>query len=290
MSFAHAARRPALHGGEPRRGPIARYLSRFDEDATLRWAFAGLLIGCTAVLGLDLAEAAREDRVPGPQAFVSIPVHMIVPELISSERVPTQAVSTGEPVRGPASAERGIALRPMTFTMRGEGRLVAEGVIEPGAAARLADELDARGLSIRTVSFDSPGGALDDAIAMGRLIRERRLATEVADGAVCASSCPLAVAGGQVRMAGPAAVIGVHQFYATARSGAAPAAVMADVQLTTARVSRHLIEMGIDPAIWLHALDTPPQQLYYFSPHELEKYRFVTTSRMSDRQQPVKRG
>jgi hypothetical protein len=89
-------------------------------------------------------------------------------------------------------------------------------------------------------------------------------------------------------------MIGVHQFYAAARSGASPATVMADVQLTTARVSRHLSEMGIDPAIWLHALDTPPQQLYYFSPRELEKYRFVTTSRMSSGmpsgQQPVTRG
>ena len=290
VSFAHMARRPALHGGEPRQGQIARYLSRFDGDATLRWAFAGLLIGCTAVLGLDLAEAARKDRVPDPRVVVSIPVHMIVPELISSEGVPARQISAGGPVRAPASAERGIAGRAMTFTMRGEGRLVVEGVIEPGASTRLAAELDARGQSVRTVSFDSPGGALDDAIAMGRLIRERGLATEVADGVVCASSCPLAVAGGQVRMAGPAAMVGVHQFYAAARSAAAPAAVMADVQFTTARVSRHLIEMGIDPAIWLHALDTPPQQIYYFSLQELEKYRFVTTSRMSAGQQPVKRG
>ncbi len=34
--------------------------------------------------------------------------------------------------------------------------------------------------------------------------------------------------------------------------------------------------MGIDPALWLHALDTPPQALYYFSPEELAKYRLVT--------------
>jgi hypothetical protein len=34
--------------------------------------------------------------------------------------------------------------------------------------------------------------------------------------------------------------------------------------------------MGVDPALWLHALDTPPQALYYLSPEELADYRLVT--------------
>lgn len=52
---------------------------------------------------------------------------------------------------------------------------------------------------------------------------------------------------------------------------------MADAQATTARISRHLAEMGVDPALWLHALDTPPQALYYLSPKELEDYKLVTS-------------
>ena len=44
---------------------------------------------------------------------------------------------------------------------------------------------------------------------------------------------------------------------------------MADAQATTARISRHLATMGVDPALWLHALDTPPRALYYFSPDEM---------------------
>jgi hypothetical protein len=51
---------------------------------------------------------------------------------------------------------------------------------------------------------------------------------------------------------------------------------MSDAQATTARISRHLIDMGIDPTVWLHALDTPPQALYYLSPEEMAKYRLVT--------------
>jgi hypothetical protein len=44
----------------------------------------------------------------------------------------------------------------------------------------------------------------------------------------------------------------------------------------TAVISRHLAAMGVDPAAWLNALDTPPNRLYYFSREELERYRLVT--------------
>jgi hypothetical protein len=34
--------------------------------------------------------------------------------------------------------------------------------------------------------------------------------------------------------------------------------------------------MGVDAAVWLHALETPPDRLYYLSPTELTGYRLVT--------------
>ena len=34
--------------------------------------------------------------------------------------------------------------------------------------------------------------------------------------------------------------------------------------------------MGVDPALWLHALETPPDRLYYLSPEELTTYKLVT--------------
>jgi hypothetical protein len=155
--------------------------------------------------------------------------------------------------------------------------LTAQGSIDPGSAGRLAAELEARGEYVKVVSLNSPGGALDEAIEMAKLVRGRDIDTKVADGALCASSCPLFLAGGQTRTVGSKAAVGVHQFYAAAAdTPTAPAQAMADAQMTTARISRHLIEMGVDPALWLHALDTPPQALYYFSPEELAKYRLVT--------------
>jgi hypothetical protein len=97
-----------------------------------------------------------------------------------------------------------------------------------------------------------------------------------ANGSICASSCPLLFAGGTARLAGDKAAIGLHQFYAVSGSASEPAQAMSDAQITTARISRHLAEMGIDPALWLHALDTPPRQLYYLSTEEMESYGLVS--------------
>ena len=132
------------------------------------------------------------------------------------------------------------------------------------------------------MALNSPGGSVDDALADQRADGERGFATSVADGALCASSCPLVLAGGKQRRATPGSAIGIHQIYAAVAPGALPAGLraagdaMSDAQQTTAVITRHLTAMGVDPALWLHALETPPDRLYYLSPDELTAYRLVT--------------
>jgi len=190
---------------------------------------------------------------------------------------PVEAVQL-EPVR--ATPE--TLARSMQFTLAADGVLIAQGSIEPGTAAKFKAELQALGGIVKAVSLNSPGGSLNEAMAMARQVRDRGLKTQVADGAVCASSCPLLFAGGVERVAGTRAAIGVHQFYTQPVPGLRGSIdAMSDAQITTARISRHLAEMGIDPAAWLHALDTPPTSLYYFSSSELAEYRFTTGHRAS---------
>ncbi len=262
----------ALAGAGPRRNPILRYLARFDDGEVVRWAFRGLLLGAIGALAFDLRDLSRENGWWAPETPASTaPSEPILPPAVRTELPippddPRRFVTVGEEV----------LTRPMTFTLSAGGVLAAEGSIDPGAAARLADELAARGEYVKVVLLNSPGGSLDDAMEMARLVRGKGIATKVGDGALCASSCPLFLAGGLTRTVGPRAAVGVHQFYAASETETAPAQAMADAQMTTARISRHLIEMGVDPALWLHALDTPPQALYYFSADELATYRLVT--------------
>lgn len=241
-----------------------RYLDRLEDGAPARGLLWAVLFGCLFVFGMELHDVVDAGRQPA--------VVTVEPTVIRHEAVP----GSGEPRPAPRDRDGGLR-QPIVFTLEPDGVLSATGTIDQGAAGRLASELKLRGDDVRTVSLNSPGGSLDDAILMARLIRKHGLATEVEDGALCASSCPLLLAGGADRSAGAKAVIGVHQFYASTDLSEDPADVMADAQLTTARIVRHLQEMGVDPALWFNALATPPQSLYYLSRQEMTDYRLLTT-------------
>lgn len=230
------------------------------ESEGLRAALYGVVVGLAVLLAMDAAALVegwtRAHARPVRQIVHVVPVHL--PE-----------------TRVPPAPRHETASMSMRFAPGPDGALAATGSIDAGAAQRLAAVLDAHGGAITTLFLDSPGGALDEALAMSRLVRERGLRTHVASGAVCASSCPLVMAGGTQRAAHEGAAIGLHQFYAADR-GVEAARAMSDAQLTAALIARHLAAMGVDPALWLHALDTPPQSLYQLSLDEMRHYRLVT--------------
>ncbi len=262
---------------QPRtRNVLVRYFSRFDDALVVKWAFRGLLVGTVGVLALDLSNLIEQNGglwANDARAATEISEPVLPPQV----RTDAPAEPSGGDPRQFITTEEAALQRPIRFELGSGGVLSATGTIDHGAAARFAAELEARGEYVKTVSLDSPGGSLDDAMEMARLIRKLGLATSVENGAICASSCPLLFAGGVERHAGDRAAIGVHQFYAQLGSEQeAPEQVMADAQITTARISRHLSDMGVDPALWLHALETPPRALYYLSPKELAQYRLVT--------------
>lgn len=258
-----------------RRSILSRYRARFDDSELFRSAFGGLLLGALLVIGLDL-KALYDERPRLDQAATGSTVYV--------EPVVTTSLRPSVPFRQPLDQQPEMApsmdllRQSLRFDLGPGGVLKAEGSIDPGAAHRFALELEARGEYVKTLSLNSPGGSLEDAMDMARLVRKRGIAVEVRDGAVCASSCPLLLAGGIVRSVGDTARIGLHQFYAPAgRDATNPAQAISDTQATAARISRYLAEMGVDPALWLHALDTPPQKLYYLSREEMTRYKLVTT-------------
>jgi hypothetical protein len=130
---------------------------------------------------------------------------------------------------------------------------------------------------VKTVVLNSPGGSVIEALAIGRLIRARKFATEIEAGKYCASSCPLVFAGGVERRAGDRATIGVHQVAAIKSATVGPPHdEMSVAQNISARCQRYLREMGVDLQVWVHAMETPHDRLFVFKPDELKSLALVT--------------
>lgn len=258
---------------ETPKGPFYRGLihriAAIDDGNILRVAFFALLAGTASVLYVDFRELTESEG-----AALAMPQRPILP--------PFDPDGPSEGANPTVTTSPELLEQPLEIALGTGGELRLTGSIDVGAADRFAAEIEARGEYVQTVLLDSPGGSVMDALAIGSLIHDNGLATKVAGGSFCASSCPIIFASGIERLASADAAIGVHQIYAAALSGDAQSALrvagtaMSDAQSTTAQIIGHLTRTGVDPAIWLHALETPPDRLYYFTPEEMTRLKLVT--------------
>jgi hypothetical protein len=257
------------------------WLSENAEEAILRWIFRSSLLVTIALLAVDLA---------GMQGWIVYPDPATTPAEIGEERPALRLPGMVPSILSPLLPDRdkhlvplpqpeGAVAQPMTFELVGGGRLMATGTITPGISQGFAAETERHGEYIKTVVLNSPGGSVTDALAMGRLIREKRFATEVEAGKYCVSSCPLVFAGGIDRRAGDKAMIGVHQV-AAMRSAAdgPPRDEMSIAQNISARCQRYLGDMGVSQQVWVHAMETPHDRLFVFQPDELKSLNMVTAA------------
>ncbi|ODN70688.1 hypothetical protein [Methylobrevis pamukkalensis] len=261
--------RPAAHAVPLWR----RILGPRPDERVLRTVFYGLASITVTVLCLDLAEQMAKPP-PTLPARSSETLPAADPNLPSAR--PDVAPAPGR--EGPKPmAELG---EPMSFELVAGGRLEARGTITPGTAARFAEEIGKRGGYATTIVLDSPGGSVTDALEMSRLIRARGLDTLVEEEGRCASSCPLVFSGGTQRFAEEGASVGVHQVSAMRVTGGPEetgAEGMASAQRVSAECQRHLVDMGVDPRVWIHAMETPPEQIFYFTQDELLELKLATS-------------
>jgi hypothetical protein len=148
-------------------------------------------------------------------------------------------------------------------------QVLARGVIQLDSGEQLANFLAREAVrdkyfnSNPTIVFDSPGGSLAGGIALGRVIRSRKLNTliepeyieekrddshpdgyrerVIAKDVICASACSLAFIGGSVRGIAQGAKLGVHQFTSSTGSMSGRAS-----QVAVTALAAYVIEMGVD--------------------------------------------
>jgi hypothetical protein len=257
------------------------WLTDHADEAILRWIFRSALLVTIAVLAVDLASINGWIVYPDP-ATTPTEIREDLPTLNLPSLVPSilaPLLPGGDKRLVPLRQPDGALAKPMTFDLVGGGKLLATGTITPGISQSFATEVDRHGDYIKTVVLNSPGGSVADALAIGRLIRARKFATEVEAGQYCASSCPLVFAGGVERRAGDNAAIGVHQVAAIKQAANGPPRdEMSVAQDISARCQRYLGDMGVSLQVWVHAMETPHDRLFVFKPDELKSLNLVTAA------------
>ncbi|WP_322893543.1 MULTISPECIES: ATP-dependent Clp protease proteolytic subunit [unclassified Yoonia] len=154
--------------------------------------------------------------------------------------------------------------------------LMMHGAIDQGDAERLATYLTTLDEIPDTVSINSPGGSVDEALLIGRLIREQELNTHVLPGMACLSACPYLLAGGVAREVSLTGAVGLHQHYYETPGYIPAYFAVEDIQRSQGAVMRYLIEMGVDAGVMVYGLNTPPDDIYVLVEDELLESRLAT--------------
>lgn len=125
------------------------------------------------------------------------------------------------------------------------------------------------------VFFSSPGGDIDAAMEIGRLLRKRRVVTS-ATGWQCSSSCVLAYVGGVRRQAPKSEpVFGIHTPFPTSTADVSQEAAQKRFVDIGNRIKSYLREMNIPESLYDEMLRYPTTQMHYLTANELSQFLLV---------------
>jgi hypothetical protein len=129
------------------------------------------------------------------------------------------------------------------------------------AAIKSANDV---GKLVANIRLNSEGGSLLEGVKLADAVRFAKISTNVGNNATCASACFLIFAAGQTKFANYTARIGVHGASdktgsETVQSGAAT--------VSMARVAK---DLGVPPAIIGRMVVTPPSEMVWLSPQDLQ--------------------
>ncbi|WP_192814154.1 hypothetical protein [Nitratireductor pacificus] len=118
--------------------------------------------------------------------------------------------------------------------------------------------------TIRTLILkDNPGGLVHIGLVIAEEVYERGLDTYIPKDSFCASACSFVFFAGKNRLA--QGRLGVHQISAPEMSGAQAQFGVSDIVATLPKYGVAADVLGI-------MFRTPPDDMYFFSPHEITKY------------------
>jgi hypothetical protein len=149
-----------------------------------------------------------------------------------------------------------------------DGRLLrVTGEFTPGIAEAVEQSLAAT-RSVRIVVFNSPGGDVDEAMRIGRDIKDKGLATGVSQE--CSSACTYSFVAGRQRILLPSGRLGFHACQKTVWW----------FDCENQKYTDYLAASGIDGTFIRRALSVAPRDIWYPKPEELIVANVVTKTRV----------
>jgi hypothetical protein len=154
--------------------------------------------------------------------------------------------------------------------------LLLNGPVERGDAERFEAFIASLKAPPEIVALNSPGGAVGEALSIGRSLREIAAETVMFPGMSCLSSCPYILAAGVERRVSKDAAVGLHQHYYEAPGYMPVFLAVEGIQHGQGQTLEYLIEMGIDAGLMIYSLNTPPEEIYLLVEGELLGTRLAT--------------
>ncbi|MCW5717937.1 MAG: hypothetical protein KIS68_08930 [Bauldia sp.] len=164
-----------------------------------------------------------------------------------------------------AAAQEGVdSFGPFHLVAGQPGTLSFEGPVLYGSAGMLLWAIETAGVPERLV-LNSTGGSVEDALFVADLVRTRRIATEIPEGAVCHSACVLVFFAGVGRQA--TGELGVHRPMEIRADG-----TLVDVPLLTRISQDTLRRFGASEALIELAWATPFDDMRVLTAEEIATF------------------
>ncbi len=253
------------------------FLSRIDVRRGLRYVLVFQLVIAGILILSDVADVVSNPFTPR----VELPTGPISPgdqrREYRTDRTDPSLLPQDQPLDVPVPQNFPTRLE---FTEKQAGDLgrvlLVSGQIDTGDADRFDTYLSEMQEQPDMVALHSPGGQVSEALLIGAQIREAGLSSAVLPGAVCMSACPYILAGGVARIVSLQGIVGLHQHYYDQPRLIPVVFAVESIQRGQGETMQHLIDMGVDPALMLYSLNTPPDQIYALVEDELTSTGIAT--------------
>lgn len=171
------------------------------------------------------------------------------------------------------SAQADVVVHPTSASGPADGLWIS-GQINAGDPAALQKHLP-QFERVKIVLLDSPGGDVQAAMELGRILRRMNFNAWIFPDKLCASACVFVLAGAPYRTVG--GKVGIHRPYQPNDKFSSPEQQKSSYLKIENDVKKYLMDMNVNPSLYDDMIRISPGKIKYLNEDELERYGLSET-------------